>query len=230
MNEASWLEPYPDALLAELPDESPGPDARYETREAVGLAFINGLARMPARQRAVLVLRDVLGYRAGEVAEMLETNEAAVNSALQRARAGLGERGSPARERAPAPGSRREREVAETFADAFERGETARVVELLTDDAWVKMPPEPYEYQGRTAIANFLRHASMTGRAGRITRLVATRANGGPAFAHYIQEPDETVATLSGLLVLTLTEGRIAELTRFARSNLPAQFGLAPTA
>jgi RNA polymerase sigma-70 factor (ECF subfamily) len=177
----------------------------------------------------VIVLRDVLGYRAAEVAELLETSEATVNSALQRARAGLAERDGPARERALAPGSPRERELAATFADAFERGETDRVVALLTDDAWVKMPPEPYEYQGRAVIANFLRHASMSGRAGRSTRLIATRANGGPAFAHYIQEPGEAVATLSGLLVIALEGDRIAELTRFARSNLSTQFDLAPT-
>jgi RNA polymerase sigma-70 factor (TIGR02960 family) len=228
MSEVSWLEPYPDILLDGLPDGSPGPEARYETREGVGLAFISGLARLPARQRAVLVLRDVLGYRAAEVADLLETSEATVNSALQRARAGLADREAPVRERAPAPGSPREREVAETFADAFERGETHRVVQLLTDDAWVKMPPEPHEYQGRAAIANFLRHASDASRVGRITRLVATRANGGPAFAHYIQEPGEALATLSGLLVLQLEGGRIAELTRFAASNLPAQFELEP--
>lgn len=229
MGEVSWLEPYPDALLDGLPDSSPGPDARYEIREAVGLAFISGLARLPARQRAVLVLRDVLGYRASEVADLLETSEATVNSALQRARASLAGRDAPARERALAPDSPREREVAETFADAFERGDTDRVVELLTDDAWVKMPPEPYEYQGRAAIANFLRHAGAAAREGRISRLVATRANGGPAFAHYIQEPGEAVASLSGLLVLQLEGDCIAELTRFARSNLPAQFDLDPT-
>jgi RNA polymerase sigma-70 factor, ECF subfamily len=228
MSELSWLEPYPDALLEDLPDGAPGPDARYETREAVGLAFISGLARLPARQRAVLVLRDVLGYRAAETAELLETSEATVSSALQRARAGLAGREGPARERALAPGSPRERDVAETFADAFERGETDRVVELLTDDAWVKMPPEPHEYQGRAAIADFLRHASLAARSGRITRLLATRANGGPAFAHYIQEAGEAVPTLSGLLVLQLEGDRIAELTRFAASNLPAQFDLDP--
>jgi RNA polymerase sigma-70 factor (TIGR02960 family) len=229
MSEVSWLEPYPDALLEGLPDGAPGPDARYETREAVGLALISGLARLPARQRAALVLRDVLGYRAAEVAELLETSEATVNSALQRARAGLAGREGPARERALAPGSRREREVAETFADAFERGETDRVVELLTDDAWVKMPPEPYEYQGRAAIADFLRHASLNARPGRITRLLPTRANGGPAFAHYTQEAGEALATLSGLFVLQFEGERIAELTRFGLSNLPSQFELEPT-
>jgi RNA polymerase sigma-70 factor (ECF subfamily) len=229
MGEVAWLEPYPDVLLDGLPDASPGPDARYEIREAVGLAFISGLARLPARQRAVLVLRDVLGYRAAEVADLLETSEATVNSALQRARASLADRDAPARERALAPDSPRERELAETFADAFERGDTDRVVELLTDDAWVKMPPEPYEYQGRAAIAGFLRHAGARVREGRIIRLVATRANGGPAFAQYIQEPGEAVAALSGLLVLQLAGDRIAELTRFALSNLPAQFELAPT-
>ncbi len=228
MSEVSWLEPYPDLLLDGVPDRAPGPEARYETREAVGLAFISGLARLPARQRAVLVLRDVLGYRAAEAAALLETNEATVNSALQRARSGLAERGAPDRERAPAPGSPKEREVAETFADAFERGQTDRVVELLTDDAWVKMPPEPHEYQGREAIGDFLRHASMSVRAKRITRLVVTRANGGPAWAHYIQDAGDAVPALSGLLVLTLEGDRIAELSRFGHTNLPVQFDLDP--
>lgn len=105
MSDVSWFEPYPDVLLGGLPDGSPGPEARYETREAVGLAFVSGLAQLPARQRAVLVLREVLGYRAAEVADLLETSEATVNSALQRARAGLAERDKLARERAPAPSS-----------------------------------------------------------------------------------------------------------------------------
>src|SRR4051812_33940718 len=168
MGELPWLQPYPDVLL----DESPGPEARYETREAVGLAYITALQRLPERQRAVLVLRDALGFSAAEVAGMLDTSEPSVNSALQRARAALEARMAP-RERAPAPGSARERELVSGFADAFEAGDIERVVALLTDDAWVTMPPEPHEYQGREAIADFLHHASarVAGR-GRRTILV----------------------------------------------------------
>ena len=130
MGEVLWLEPYPDVLLDALPDAAPGPEARYETREAVGLAFVTALQRLPPRQRAVLVLRDVLGFRAAEVADMLDTSEATVNSALQRARAALEARLPPARERAPAPDSPAERALAGSFADAFEAGDVDRVVAL----------------------------------------------------------------------------------------------------
>jgi RNA polymerase sigma-70 factor (TIGR02960 family) len=224
MSDLSWLEPYPDALLESLPDQAPGPDARYETREGISLAFVTALQRLPSRQRAVLVLRDVLGFRAGEVAGMLDTTEATVNSALQRARAALDARLPPSRERAPAPDSEEERELAERFADAFEEGDIDRVVALLTEDAWVTMPPEPFEYQGPVVIANFLRHAGAAARAGREARLVPTRANGQPAFAHYLREPGEELWTASGLLVLTLRGNRIAQITRFAASNVPPGF------
>lgn len=225
--EVPWLEPYPDALLEALPAAAPGPDARYELREGVGLAFITALQRLPARQRAVLVLRDALGFRAGEVASILGTTEATVNSALQRARAGLGERAALTRERAWAPGSARERDLVTRFADAFEHGDVERVVTLLTDDAWVTMPPEPYEYQGHAAIADFLYHASAAARAGRVARLIPTRANGDPALAHYLREPGEAAARLSGLFALGLAGDRIALLARFGLSNVPPAFELA---
>ena len=229
MSDISWLEPYPEQLLDSLPDTAPGPEARYELREAVGLAFITGLQRLPERQRAVLVMRDVLGFRAGETAEMLGTSEPTVNSALQRARAALAERASIPRERAPAPGSAQERAIASDFADAFERGDMDRVVAMLSDDAWVTMPPEPYEYQGREAIADFFRHTMAAGVRHRAMRLVATRASGQPAFIHYAYEDGEMVGRLSGLLVLTLAGTEIAALTRFALPNLPPQFELPPT-
>jgi RNA polymerase sigma-70 factor (TIGR02960 family) len=227
LGEVTWLEPYSDTLLEALPDAAPGPEARYETREAVGLAFITALQRLPSTQRAVLVLRDVLGYRAREVAEMLDTSEATVNSALQRARAALEARLPPRREGAPAPGSTREREIANNFADAFERGDMERVVSMLTDDAWLTMPPEPHEYQGREAIANFLDHATV--RRGREQLLVPTRANGQPAFAQYFRDPGAPAATVSGLIVLTIEGDRISALTRFDATNLPSHFELPPT-
>ncbi len=227
-SEITWLEPYPDDLLAALPDAAPGPDARYEMREGVGLAFITALQRLPARQRAVLVLRDVLGFRAAEAAGMLETSEATVNSALQRARASLAERMPPSRERAPAPGSPAERELATSFADAFEAGDMERVVSLLSDDAWVTMPPQPFEYQGRELILAFLQHASAVGRRGRRIRLVPTRANGQPAFGHYMED-ESGVARGSGLLVLTLEGEQIAMLTRFGGAELLARFWLPDT-
>ncbi len=219
-------EPYPDAWLEQLPDRSAGPDARYETREAVGLAFVTALQRLPARQRVVLVLRDVLGFRAGEVADMLDLSQATVTSALQRARAGLEARMPPVRERAPAPGSPIERELADRFADAFERGDIEDLIALLSEDAWVTMPPEPFEYQGHDAIAEFLRHAPFAARGGRQTILVSTRANGQLAFAHYFRDPGALTAHATAILVLTLAGRRISALTRFGGADLVEAFGL----
>ncbi len=229
LGEVTWLEPYPDDLLESLPDTAPGPEARYEMREAIGLAFITALQHLPARQRTVLVMRDVLGFRAAEVADMLGASEAMVNSALQRARSALDARLAPTRARAPAPHSPREHELAESFADAFEQGDMDRIVSLLTDDAWVTMPPEPFEYQGRETIAKFLRHVNALRPPGRITQLIPTRANGQPAFGHYIKEPGEAVARGMGLLVLTLEGERIAAITRFGGGELLPRFGLPPT-
>ncbi|MGI8556916.1 MAG: sigma-70 family RNA polymerase sigma factor [Solirubrobacteraceae bacterium] len=229
MGEVTWLEPYPDALLEALADAAPGPEARYDTREAVGLAFITALQRLPARPRAVLVLRDVLGFRAAEAAEMLDTTEATVNSALQRARSALGARLPPARERAPAPGSQHERELADSFAEAFDQGDVDRVITLLTEDAWVTMPPEPFEYQGREMIASFLEHVVGQRTIGGRTRLIPTRANGQPAFGHYVAAPGAETARGSGLLALTLAGGQISQITRFGGPALLSRFGLPST-
>ena len=226
--EVLWLEPYPDALLEGLPDTAPGPDARYEAREAVALAFVTALQRMPPRQRAALVLRDVLGYRATEVAAILDTTEASVNSALQRARAALEAQTPPVRERAPLPRSAGERELVGQFADAFETGSVEQLVALLTDDAWVTMPPEPFEYQGPAAIAEFFRHA-FAARGGRHDRVVATRANGQPAFGHYIGDVHAPVLRAVGVIVLTIEGDRISHLTRFGGSAHLARFGLPRT-
>ncbi len=226
MNELTWLEPYPDLLLDGVPDSAPGPDARYEQSEAVGLAFLIALQRLPPRQRAVLVLRDVLGFRAAEVAELLDTTEATVTSALQRARTGLEGRTAPARERAPLPTSPQERSLASAFADAFERGDMGRVVSMLTDDALVTMPPEPLEYEGRDSAAEFLHHAGARQRARGRTVLRPTRANGQPAFGHYVFESGAAVARGTGVLVLTLAGDQIAVLTRFGGADLVSRFGL----
>ena len=227
-SELPWLEPYPDALLEGLPDTAPGPDARYEAREAVALAFVTALQRLPPRQRAVLVLRDVLGYRAAEVASMLDTTETSVNSALQRARATLEAQTPPVRERAPIPRSASERELVGRFADAFETGSVEQLVALLTDEAWVTMPPEPFEYQGSAAIAEFFTHA-FASRGDRHDRLVATRSNGQPAFGHYIGDVHAPVVRAVGVIVLTLEGARISHLTRFGGSGHLARFGLPRT-
>jgi RNA polymerase sigma-70 factor (ECF subfamily) len=225
LNEITWLEPYPDRLV----DAAPGPDARLETREAVGLAFVTALQRLPARQRASLVLRDVLGFRAAEVAEMLDTTEPTVNSALQRARSALDARLPVARERAPAPRSPRERELAARFADAFERGDMEGVVAMLTDDALVTMPPAPLEYEGREAIAEFFDHVTARRAPGRRARLVPTHANGQPAFGHYIAEPGAATAAATGMLVLALEGDKIAAIARFEGGGLVSRFGLPPS-
>ena len=141
LGELTWLEPYPDALLEGVADTTPGPAARYETRETVTLAFLATLQRLPPRQRAALVLRDVLGFHSAEVASMLDQSEVSVNSALQRARATLETLQPPRPDRAPPPHSPAERELVGAFADAFESGDIDRVVALLTDDAWLTMPP-----------------------------------------------------------------------------------------
>jgi RNA polymerase sigma-70 factor (ECF subfamily) len=226
--EPLWLEPYPDTLLEGIAETSPGPEARYETKEAVTLAFVAALQHLPPQQRAVLVLRDVLGFRAAEVANMLESSEVSVNSALQRARAALQTRLPADRERAPLPRSPRERELVGRFADAFESDDIERVVALLTDDACATMPPEPLEYQGSTAIATFLQHR-VDARGGRGIRLVPTRANTQPAFGHYIQDAHAPIARASGLLVLTLEGDRIAAITRFGDGGVLPHFGLPRT-
>ena len=226
--ESIWLEPYPDVLIDGIIDQSPGPEARYEQREAAALAFVAGLQHIPPQQRAVLVLRDVLSFRAAEVAEMLDTSEAAVNSLLRRARAAIEHRLAPtARERAPLPNSARERELVGRFATAVEEGDVDAIVELLTEDAWVTMPPQPYEYQGVEAIARFLRDRGV--RRGGPLRVVPTRANGQPAFGCYFPCPETEIARPYGLIVLTLAGTRISEITFFADSAVFPHFGLPRT-
>jgi RNA polymerase sigma-70 factor (TIGR02960 family) len=224
--EPIWLEPYPDVLLDGIPDDSPGPDARYEMREATELAFVAALQHLPARQRAVLVLRDVLGFRAAEVAGMLGTSEVAVKGLLQRARATIeaqapgGRRASP-----PPPNSAAERSLVGSFADAIECGDIDEIVELLTDDAWLRMPPQPLEYQGRELIASFIRLRTER-HCGQPLRLVPTRANGQPAFGCYLPIPPAEIARPYGLMVLTLEADLISAVTWFADCSVFPHFGL----
>jgi RNA polymerase sigma-70 factor (TIGR02960 family) len=227
LSEPIWLQPYPDALLDGLPDRADGPDVQYETKEAVGLAFVSGLQRLAPHQRAVLVLRDVLGYRAAEVADMLDSTEASVNSALQRARAALD--ATPARPAgATLPHAPAERALLSRFADAFERGDIDTVVALLTEDAWIRMPPEPHEYQGRPAIAAFLRSRELWPHEHSV-RLVPTRANGQAAFAYYLNDPHAGVVRAHGLLVLTVHDAAITAITRFGDTGVLPYFGLPRT-
>ncbi|HWT24813.1 MAG TPA: sigma-70 family RNA polymerase sigma factor [Solirubrobacteraceae bacterium] len=228
LREPVWLEPYPDALLEDIVDQTPDPGARYETREAIGLAFVAGLQRLPPRQRAVLVLRDALGFRAREVAEMLGTSETSVMSVLHRARTALEAELPAPRERAPLPSSPAERELVAQFTDAFEGGDIERVVSLLTDDARLTMPPEPLEYHGPAAIARFLSTVPAGGHL-EMFRLVPTRANGQPAFGCYVRDPQAPIAHAYGLMVLSRSGNRVAAITGFPDTSLFPYFGLPRT-
>jgi RNA polymerase sigma-70 factor (TIGR02960 family) len=228
MAELTWLEPYPDVLLEGLPDTAAGPETRYETRESVGLAFIAALQHLPPRQRVALVLRDVLGFDTAEAAATLDSTESSVKGALQRARATLDERlPADGLERAPLPDSAHERELVGHFAAAVESGDTQGIVSLLTDDAWLTMPPEPYEYQGGEAIARFL--DDRAARRGAHYRLVPTRANGQPAFGCYLPDPSALIARAHGLMVITLNEDRVSAITWFGERSLLSLFGLPRT-
>ena len=220
--EITWLQPYPDALLEGIADPAPGPEARCQATEAVELAFVAGLQRMPPRQAAALVLRDVLGFATDEVAGMLGTSHTAVKGALQRARAALD------RARAgqgPRPGSATEHNLARRFADAYVAGDLTRIVALLTDDAWLSMPPAPHEYHGIDAITAFLR-ASLDYRGHRRVHLLPARANTQPAFGSYLADPAEPAGTPAGLFVLTMAGDRIQAITRFHLDALYPRFGL----
>lgn len=223
LGEIMWLDPFPDALLEGVLDVPLGPEARHEQAESISLAFVTALQVLPPRQLAVLVLRDVLGFHANEVADMLETTIDSVNSLLKRARASLQRRlpTSVAREPAPAPDSPSERATVAAFVRAYEAGDLDALVALLTDDVFLSMPPLPLEYEGRDVVTRF--YASMIG-SGRRFDLVPTRANGQPAFGAYLRA-STGIRHGTGLLVLTLTGDRICSVTRFDTGVLP-WFGL----
>ena len=229
VGEPSWLQPFPDLLLDGLPDTTPGPEARYETNESISLAFIASVQSLPPRQRVVLVLRDVLGFPAAEVADMLETTEDSVTSALRRARAAIADDGPDGgRGRTVLPDSRRERELAGRFAEALEQGEVEAMVRLLTDDAWLRMPPLPLQYQGRARVAGFMATIVLRGGTRRY-RLVPTRANRQPAYGCYGYDGNESIGRARGLMVLTVTNDGISTVTQFLDNSLLPLFGLPRT-
>ncbi|HJS27656.1 MAG TPA: RNA polymerase subunit sigma-70, partial [Actinomycetota bacterium] len=223
LGEVLWLEPYPDALLEGALGMPLGPEARYDQKESIALAFVTALQVLPPRQLAVLILRDVLGFHAAEVADMLDSTVDSVNSALKRARAGLHRRLPRAadREPAPAPESPSEHALVAEFVRAYEAGDLDAVVALLTDDVFISMPPMPLEYQGRDLVSRF--YASIID-AGRRFDLVPTRANGQPAFGAYLRARNG-IRHGTGVLVLTLAGDKICAITRFDNSVLPS-FGL----
>ncbi|MBV9794303.1 MAG: sigma-70 family RNA polymerase sigma factor [Actinobacteria bacterium] len=221
-----WLEPYPDVLLDNFVDQAPGPETRYETTEAISLAFITALQLLPPRQRAVLVLRDVLGYHAGEVAKMLDATQESVQSALKRARATvdshLAGSGRPARQLDITA----ERHLVAQLTDALERADLQALVGLLAADIQLSMPPAMLEYRGIDVARRFF--AAVILRPGRSYRVVPTRANGQPAFGMYMADPHTDVFRAYGLLVVTIADDRITAVTGFNASVLP-RFGLPRT-
>jgi RNA polymerase sigma-70 factor (TIGR02960 family) len=213
LGEAVWLGPFPDSLIDGALDVPVGPEARYEQTESISLAFVAALQVLPPRQLAVLILRDVMGFRANEVAEMLDTTLPSVNSALTRARSSL-EQAQLRQESSPASGSPEEDAIVARFVSAYESADLAALVELFTDDIFLSMPPMPLEYEGRDLVARFF---ELLLAARRRYSLVPTRANGQPAFGAYLIRPDGT-RRATGLFAVTLAGDHIRAMSRFETS------------
>ncbi|GAB2748394.1 sigma-70 family RNA polymerase sigma factor [Amycolatopsis magusensis] len=211
--EVAWLEPYPDDRL--------GPEARYAVKESVELAFVAAVQHLGARQRAVLLLREVLQFSANEVADLLETTVASVNSALQRARRTLDPQRTSQQAELAALGDDRVRELAGRYAGAWERGDLQAIVDLLTEDARYSMPPLPEWYAGRDAVRAFLVAGPMT----RSWRFLPARANGQLAFGTYLWDEERGAYLPGGLDLLSLRGGRIAEVVSFLDADF-GRFGL----
>jgi RNA polymerase sigma-70 factor (ECF subfamily) len=223
--ESVWLEPYPDVGI-ELEDRLASPDARYEQRESVELAFVAALQHISARQRAVLILRDVIGFSAREAAETLEMTPAAVDTALQRAHKTVDER-MPARSQQAtlrALGDERLRGIVDGFVDAWERADVDAVVAMLAHDATITMPPRPTWYRGRDAVATFLRALPLA--AGTRWRLLPINANGQPAFGEYKWNETTERFVAEAVTVLTIADALVADITAFRGPELFPHFGL----
>jgi RNA polymerase sigma-70 factor (ECF subfamily) len=220
--EALWVEPYPDQL-ARVPDGYAAPEARYELREGVELAFIVALQHLPARQRAVLILREVLGFSAREVADSLRTSTASVNSALQRARTTVEERLPPSSQQATlrSLGDERLRDLVQSYVEAWESRDIDAMVAMLVEGATFAMPPYPDWFQGRDAVIAFI-----TGTGKPRLRYVLTQANGQPAVGWYRWNPDTDTHTPTSIEVLTLEGARVKDITAFVSPPLFSHFGL----
>ncbi|MFC1402128.1 MULTISPECIES: RNA polymerase subunit sigma-70 [Streptacidiphilus] len=222
LGEVLWLQPFPDLLLDDLPDHDPGPEARYESREAISLAFVTAVQLLPPNQRAALLLRDVLGYRAREAADLLGVTEDTVTSALKRARATL-DRTHRTGPPAPEPGSAAERELLDRFVEAFVELDVDALVAMMTDDAWVRMPPLPFEYRGTDAIRRFF--SALDAHRRGIARMLPVRANRQPGWGEYRRDRTTGRLHLTGIETVALAGDRIREITRFDTATAP-YFGL----
>jgi len=224
--EVAWLQPYPDHLLdlATPPDAEPA--AMAVARETIELGFLVAIQLLPAQQRAILVLRDVLDWSAKETAELLDTTVAGVNSALQRARATLRDK-VPARDEAtPDTPPDVERDLLARYIDAHQRADVSQLTDIVRDDIRITMPPMPWVYDGVPALAPLMQ-AAFGGSHGDWL-LVPTMANRLPAAANYLREPGDRVFRAFKIDVVRCAGGRIAEITTFGNELFPA-FGLPPT-
>lgn len=214
-----WLQPYPDELLALVPDAAPGPEARYESREAIALAFVRALQLLPPGQRAALLMRDVLGYPAAEAADLLDVTVDSLNASLKRARAALAEPEASGRRSRSDEGASRNQTVAtdtellERFVSSFTSGSVDDLVSLMTEDIWVRMPPLPFEYHGRRAAAAFFE--SVAAHRTTIERMVPLGVNGQPAWGEYVRDPVTRVLHLVGLLAIAVRGSLIVDITHF---------------
>ena len=224
LGEVPWLDPFPDSLLEErVTDAPPGPDVRYLQTESISLAFVAALQVLPRRQLAVLILSDILGFEASEVASMIDSTVDSVNSALKRARANLQQRmqTSAERPRPPAMGSPGEEAIVTKFVRAYESADLEALVALFTDDVFMSMPPYPLEYEGRDPVARF---CDLLFLGGRRFSLARTRANRQPAFGAYVHSASG-VSQGIGVIAVSLSGERICALTFFEQSAL-SWFGL----
>jgi RNA polymerase sigma-70 factor, ECF subfamily len=220
-SEIDWLEPYPDFDIEGIADGAAGPDARYEMRESVQLAFVAAIQQLPARQRAVLLLCDVMGWSAKEAADLLGGSVASVNSAIQRARDTLAKRypdGQPLTRPAP---NERQRELLDRYLRAWEHGDLNGFIDLLRNDATYSMPPWSQWYSGREAIRAFFAH--VWNSYGSF-RLIPTGANRQPAFAVYSRGKTEAIFRAHSIQLLELEDDGVASLTKFVAPLGPGLF------
>ena len=223
-----WLQPYPDRLLDDIAPREAEPDAVVVARETIELTFIAVIQTLPPRQRAVLILRDVLEWPARETAALLEMSVPAANSALQRARQTVQELRSAERlERSAEELTERERRLLQGFIDTHERGDAAAAAAMVADDIRITMPPHPFLFEGREAMASLLERAFGPETPGDWL-LVPTRANRQPTAASYLRQPGDSEYRAFKFDVLRVEGGVIAEVTTFDASLFDA-FGLPPT-